>query len=91
MLEFDPAKDRQNIRKHGISLARFADMDEESYLSARDEREYDSEERWIFFGLIDATLYCAVITYRDDRYRVISLRRATKRERQHYGETKEEQ
>lgn len=88
-LEFDPEKDRQNVRKHGISLARFADMNEDSYLSARDERDYDGEERWTFFGLIDATLYCAVITYRDHRSRIISLRRATKRERQLYDEAKD--
>ena len=89
LLEFDPAKDRENVRKHGISLARFADMDEDSYLSARDDRDYDGEERWIFFGLIDARLYCAVITYREDCYRIISLRRATNRERQLYGEAKD--
>ena len=50
MLEFDPAKDRENVRKHRISLARFAEMDEDSWLQARDERDYEDEERWIIFG-----------------------------------------
>jgi len=43
VLEFDPAKDRQNVRKHGISLARFADMDGSSWLQARDDRDYGGE------------------------------------------------
>ena len=86
-LEFDFAKDAENIRKHGISLARFADMIEESWYVIRDDREY-GEDRWIFFGLIDGLLYCAVVTYREDSYRIISLRRASRRERRMYAEAK---
>ena len=41
------------------------------------------------FGKIDARLHVAVITYRGDNVRVISLRRANKREeRQHAKEPK---
>ena len=86
VLEFDPAKDRQNVRKHGISLARFADMDESSWLQARDDRDYGGEVRWIIYGLIKSTLYCAVITYRAETHRIISLRRANRRERKLYEE-----
>ena len=63
LLEFDPAKDRRNQRKHGISLARFANMDEATWLSAQ-----------------------AVITFRGDTYRIMSLRHASRRERRLYGE-----
>ena len=86
LLEFDPAKDRQNQRKHGISLARFADMDEATWLSAQDTRREYGEERWVFFGLIDGVLHSAVITFRGDTYRIMSLRHASRRERRLYGE-----
>jgi uncharacterized DUF497 family protein len=85
LFEFDPAKDRKNIDKHGIGLARFADMAEDTYLSAPDVRQAYGEERWIIYGLIDGVLYCAVVTYRNDHTRIVSLRRASRRERNHYA------
>lgn len=90
MLEFDPVKDADNLRKHGISLGRFADMDETTWLSARDDRRDYGEER-IFFGLIDEILYCAVITIRGENHRIISLRQASRRERELYAKTNAEQ
>ncbi len=86
LLEFDPAKERQNKRKHSISLARFADMDEATWLSAQDTRREYGEARWVFFGLIDGVLYSAVITFRGDAYRIMSLRPASRRERRLYAE-----
>jgi uncharacterized DUF497 family protein len=49
-LVFDPAKDRANLEKHGISLARAAEMD--VALVIEDERFDYGEERYRAFGFI---------------------------------------
>jgi uncharacterized DUF497 family protein len=82
-LEFDPRKDAANVEKHGISLARFADMDQDAALVLPAKRVED-EERYRFVGTIDGKVWVAVVTWRGEDIRVISLRRADSRERRAY-------
>lgn len=84
VIEFDAAKDAANIRKHGIGLARFADMT--GRFVAADLAHSQREPRWNVIGVIDQRVYAAVVTYRGVTIRVISLRAASRKERQHYGE-----
>jgi uncharacterized DUF497 family protein len=79
-LEFDPAKNARNIRERGISFERLADMDLETAIAVEDARTDYGERRVTLFGKIDDRLHVAVVTYRGDKVRVISLRRANKRE-----------
>jgi uncharacterized DUF497 family protein len=72
MIEFDPDKDRLNVLKHGISLARAGDLDVRGY--APSNRHSESRSR--AYGLIDGRWYCLVYTIRDAAIRAISLRRA---------------
>jgi uncharacterized protein len=81
-IEFDPAKDAANVEKHGISLARAADLD----LLAFVEDDRFKESRYRIYGLIDDSLYCLVATEREDRIRVISLRRAHAKEMRRYAQ-----
>ena len=69
-IDFDPGKDAANIRKHGVSLAD----------AVRDERGDYCEKRMIGYALMGVRLYCVVYTDRDEMRRVISLRKANKRE-----------
>src|SRR5437764_5190956 len=71
MIEFDDAKDRA---KHGISLARAADM--ELDLVIIDDREDYGELRYRAFGFIDGNAHCLAFMLRSGRVRAISLRRA---------------
>jgi uncharacterized protein len=80
LLEFDEAKNLRNIRERGISFERFADMDLETAVTVEDARTDYGERRVRLFGYIDGRLHVAVITYRGDKVRVISLRRANRRE-----------
>ena len=82
-LEFDPHKDVGNIEKHGISLARFADMDQDAAL-VLPAKTVKGEERFRFVGEIDGKVWVAVVTWRGGNIRVISLRRADSRERSAY-------
>ncbi len=76
MLEFDPAKDEANIAKHGISLARAADLD--VLVRILDDRF--EEDRRRAYGVIDGEAYCLAYTMRDGQVRAISLRRAHAKE-----------
>lgn len=72
MIEFDPEKDRLNIDKHGISLARASELEVMGF--ARQKR--GSEPRSRLYGQIDGHWYCLIYTLRGHAIRAISLRRA---------------
>ncbi len=83
---FDPAKDAENIRKHGISLQRAEDFDEDTALYDLDDSQDYGEERWNLVGWLDAKLYTLTVTYMpDDRIRAISLRKAENEEYKRYA------
>lgn len=85
-ITFDPAKDRANQTKHGVSLGLAAELDLLEILAKPDTRRDYGELREIGYGVIDSRLYCVVFTQRDDHMHVISLRKANKREVQNYVE-----
>jgi uncharacterized DUF497 family protein len=82
-IEYDPAKDAANVEKHGISLARAADLD--IYAVVERSRPQDRERRFRLYGLIDESAYCAVVTWREGAVGAISLRRANRMERKRHG------
>lgn len=84
-LEFDQEKDARNIRERGISFERFADMNLGTALAVEDARTDYGERRVRLLGNIDDRLHVAVVTYRGDKVRVISLRRANVREERRYA------
>ena len=85
-IEFDPTKDAVNVRKHGISLALAAQLDWDAALVWVDDRfEYD-ELRMIALAPETNRLYYVAFVDRGDVWRIISLRRALRREVKHYVE-----
>ena len=82
MAEFDPAKEAINLAKHGISLARWVDLDVLAIV--RDDRFDYGEPRFRAYGSLDAHAYCLVFTMRDGAHRPISLRRANAKELKRY-------
>ena len=85
-VSFDPAKDRQNIRKHGISLDRLADFEFETALIDLDDRFDYGEDRMIALGFVGEVLFVGVFVETRTGIRGISLRRAEPRERRRYAE-----
>lgn len=83
--EWDEDKNRQNIRKHEFD---FADADElfgGVFLFWPDLRKDYGESRWIGIGTIRGRTAVVAFTERGpDTIRVISLRKATRRERKQY-------
>lgn len=78
-IEYDEAKDRDNLRKHKVSLAFGKRVLEYCVGEEIDPRQYN-EERWIAFGLVEMRLFVCVYTMRGETYRIISVRRANKGE-----------
>ncbi len=88
--EWDEAKNQSNIRKHLISFEEAKTIFEGEVLTFADDRFHYAEERYISFGelvLADGSLVIAVVhTERQKRTRLISARRANRRERRQYYE-----
>lgn len=79
-ISFDPAKDRINMRRHGISLADARRIDWDSVLERLDDRDDYGEDRYTALGFIDEVLYFVVYVDRNEARRIISLRKANGRE-----------
>ena len=84
IIEFDLAKDRVNMQKHGMSLADAGLIDWSSAMIVEDGRKDYSETRYQALGILDDRLVFVVFTPRNDAIRVISLRKANKREVRNY-------
>ena len=85
-IEFDQAKDAANEAKHGVSLSLAGELDWESALVWVDDRFEYGETRMVALAPITEILYYVAFVDRGDVRRVISLRRANRREVKHYVE-----
>lgn len=85
-IEFDPAKDASNQIKHGLSLGIAGELDWESALVWVDDRFEYKEQRMIALAPQIETLYFVAFVDREPARRIISLRRANRREVKHYVE-----
>ena len=83
-IEFDSAKDVANRAKHGVSLALAVELEWGAALVWVDGRFEYEEWRMIALAPRTDTLYYVAFVDRGEARRVISLRRATRREVKHY-------
>jgi hypothetical protein len=79
-IDFDPVKNLANLIKHGIDFSALEYFDFDRAHIEQDPRDYQTEARFCAYGLIGHRLYVLIFTLRGDRIRVISLRKANKRE-----------
>jgi len=83
-IEFDPEKDASNLANHGVSLGTAYELDWNAALVWVDDRFEYGEWRTIALAPRLHTLYYVAFVDRGDVTRIISLRRATRREVKHY-------
>ena len=83
-VEFDPAKDASNQEKHGLSLALAAALDWDEALVWVDDRYEYGELRMIALAPDTGVLYYVAFVDRGGARRIISLRKANRREVKHY-------
>ena len=86
-ITFDPAKDQANQAKHGVSLALASEFEWDDAVTWEDVRRPYGEARKVAIGYIGLRLYVVVYVDRDGDRRVISLRKANKREVDFYAQT----
>ena len=89
-IDFDPDKDATNLSKHGISLAAAARLDCDAALAWIDDRADYGEMRIVALAPIGDRLFFVVFVDRENSRRIISLRRANRREVNHYVRANEE-
>jgi len=85
-IEFDPAKNEANIAKHGVDMASAEQFEFDTALLTVDTRQSYGETRHIAIGYIAERLHMLVFTKRGPNVRVISLRKANRREERAYRE-----
>ena len=83
-IEFDPEKDKINQAKHGVSLILASELDWQNALVWIDTRKNYGEMRMIALAPSIGILYYVAYVDRNEFRRVISLRRANRREVKHY-------
>ena len=77
--EFDPGKSEANRTKHGIDFIQAQALWEDPDIIEIPVRTSD-EQRFLVIGRISGKHWSGVITYRDGRVRIISVRRSRKEE-----------
>ena len=87
-IDADPAKNERNLRLRGISFEKVAEFDFNSATFDEDKRKDYGETRTLALGYIGDTLHALVFTLRGGAIRVISLRRANRRERNRYAKAR---
>jgi len=82
--DFDPGKDATNLSKHGLSLAAAANLSWDAALVWIDDRADYGEVRMVVLAPIGDILFFVAFVDREQARRIISLRRANRREINHY-------
>src|SRR5215813_594381 len=87
--EWDQAKNRQNLGKHGITFERAVLVFEDPHALSFQERFVEGEERWQTFGLVYGHVVMVAHTLREyekgeEIIRLISARNAASHEKRIY-------
>ena len=83
--EWDEMKRQINIEKHGVDFAAMQAFEWEKAEFFEDVRHNYAESRFVAYGCIHGRMVAVVYTMRGDTVRIISLRKANKREVAQYG------
>lgn len=84
--EWDDAKSERNFRERGIDFEYACRVFEGDVLERDDTRRNYGERRLIAVGEVDGETLTVVYTWRGETRRIISVRRADRRERHAYRE-----
>lgn len=86
--EWDESKDAANLSKHGVSFNEAKTVFEDTlYVIFYDPNHSVSEQRYIIIGeSVQKRILIVAFTERDNVIRLISARKATRREREDYEE-----
>ena len=80
--EWDEEKRQRNLAQHGVDFSEIENFDWDTALAMTSDRH--GETRFVAIGNIAESLHFVVYTPRGPNRRIISLRRASRKERQLY-------
>ena len=84
---FDPRKDAANVKKHGVSLAEGDGVLSDPLAVTIEDESSEEEQRFVTLGAnAFGSLMVVVWTPRADEFRIISVRKPTRKERRSYEE-----
>ena len=85
MYEWDPAKAKSNQEEHGVDFADAVQVFDNPYLNQEDT-DAVGDQVFVALGMDNlGRLLVVVYTYRKDKIRLISARKATKKEGKEYA------
>ena len=85
--EWDSRKAGSNLKKHGIDFADAVGVLEDPMALTVEEQHDGNEERFVTIGMdFPGRILVVVYTFRQNGIRIISARKATKREMEQYYE-----
>ena len=85
--EWDPKKAEANLGKHGVDFADAALALEDEHAITIPDAASASEERFLTLGMDPlGRVLVVVYTWRSEKIRLISARKATRRDARQYGE-----
>lgn len=79
-IEFDPSKSEENAARRGLPFSLVSEFEFDTALIGEDIREGYGETGFIAVGFLGARLHIVAYTMRGTRLRVISFRKANRRE-----------
>jgi uncharacterized DUF497 family protein len=83
--EWDEAKRAASLAKHGLDFADVEHFDWAAAIILDDRRMDYGEDRFQAFAILDSVLHQVTFTRRGQALRIVSFRRASRKERKHYG------
>jgi uncharacterized DUF497 family protein len=87
VITWDEDKRRANLRKHGLDFADAQELFDGVTYTYEDDRLSYGEQRFMTLGLLREVVVSIVHTEETDHIHIISMRKATKREREIYFES----
>ena len=84
--EWDDEKAQSNLKKHGVSFEEAATIFNDPRIATISDPDHsDNEERYVSIGMsVIMRLLSVIHTFRKERNRLISARKATKAEKKNY-------
>jgi uncharacterized protein len=84
VIDWEQRKRQANLKKHGFDFADANEVFDGVTFTYEDDRIAYGERRFVTLGSLRGIVVSIVHTEQDDHIRVISMRKATKREREIY-------
>jgi uncharacterized DUF497 family protein len=82
--EYDPRKSKLNKSKHGIDFEEAKAIWDDGD-SIRLDTLFENEQRYLVVGSVNEKLWTAVVTMRNEVFRIISVRRSRENETKAYN------